>query len=313
MKTIILIIFSFSLIGCTTIPQGISPAAKPLVNDNGETIKYEVLGNTEGSASHFSLFNFIPFGRANIDDAINNAISTLNGDNLINSHYYVTQTFLFIGSSTSINVKGDVIKYTGTLESKQLSTNTIDDNVDTLGNKTHLSNNNYKNNSNNYSTSSSNFFKDVQHKVTLGSAVQGFAFDYTLIKPLNDFFFYSFGIGYKSVREKNTYTYGFGEYNYKSTYTNEFEVIPLTINIGANGKRILEKENIPVIPYASFGLAYLPPNDFDQIGFNLNIGAVYKIPNFYDIGVGLEYHYFESLTGREMGFSNLNLSFVYKP
>jgi len=124
--------------------------------------------------------------------------------------------------------------------------------------------------------------------------------------------FYSVGIGYK--RYSNEYSYGYRDYlgNYRQyTSTISYDIIPITINGGITGKTFLERENLPINPYVSFGLAYLPPNDFDQLGFNLSIGVVYNIPELHGIGLGLEYHYFESLTGWTMSFSNLNLSVLF--
>ena len=308
MKTLILVVFSISLIGCATIPQGIAPTAKPLINEKGKINTYVILGKGEGSASHFSLFGFIPFGRADIDEAIQNAIKSLNGDNLINTHYYVTTTWLLIGFSTEISVKGEVIKYKGTTDlKKQSSLNKVEENAE-VEEPFDKQNNKIKKftkyNTNLTPSNNIDFLKDAQHKVTLGSAVQGFALDYTLQKPINKFLYYSFGIGYKNISQD--FSYGYGEYRWDYTY--DFSIIPITINIGATGKTFLEKENLPINPYASIGLAYLPPEQWDEFGINLKIGAVYEIPELNNIGLGLEYQYFSGYDG----FSNLNLSFVYR-
>ncbi len=311
MRLLLAFILAITLIGCSTIPQGIAPSAKPLVNEKGETITYDILGQSEGSASHFSLFDFIPFGRTDIDEAIQNALIPLDGDNLINTHYYVTRTWWLIGTSTGITVKGDVIKYTGSkfIKRKVVINKEKVEKLDTNEIKQKVSKQTFKSNNQTTTAGISDFIKDAQHKVTLGSLLSGFAIDYTIRKPINKFLFYSFSLGIKNYSEE-VYT---NDRDYNWNYTIKETYVPITANIGVNGKTILEKENIPINPYASFGLAYLPPNDFDQIGYNLNFGAVYEIPGLKEIGVGLEYHYLKSLTGSERSFSNLNLSFIYSP
>ncbi len=309
MKILILVVFSISLIGCATIPQGIAPTAKPLINEKGKINTYEILGKGEGSASHFSLFGFIPFGRADIDEAIQNAIESLSGDNLINTHYYVTSTWLFIGNSTAINVNGDVVKYTGTTKLiKQSSGNQIKENAEVeepFDNQNNEIKKITKHSTNLTSYNIGDFLKDAQHKVTLGSAVRGLALDYTLQKPINKFLFYLFSIGYKYISQD--FSYGSGEYRWNYTYS--YSLIPITINIGASGKTFLAKENLLINPYVSIGLAYLPPEQWDAFGINLKLGAVYEIPAFHKIGLGLEYQYFSGYDG----FSNLNLSVVLRP
>lgn len=73
--------------------------------------EYEVLGKASGSASHFSLFFFLPLGKADIDAAVRKAIAQRDGDNLINVRYWQRASWALIGAVITIEVEGDVIKY----------------------------------------------------------------------------------------------------------------------------------------------------------------------------------------------------------
>lgn len=298
MKKFLSLILVSTLAGCASIPQGTAPSATPLVSENGISRSYEVLGRGEGSAGHFTLFGFIPFGRTDIDKAIHEAVATYQGDNLINVNYNVNSIFYFIGTFTSITVKGDVIKYTGAKVTE--SGQPAQTNVTT---------------SNTVSTPSI----PSNHKLTLGSAIDGLAFDYTLIKPINDYLFYSFSLGYKKYVYKESQPYYWGY-----TYENEYKInsFPIRINIGGIVKKPFD---LPVDAYASTGLAYIPLQSgnsskyvFDQVGLNLNLGVIYKL--IKNIACGVEYSYLKSfikykdfLEDKGLGFSNLNASVIYYP
>ncbi len=297
--------------GCSTIPQGITPSSSPLITENGTARSYDVLGTAEGSAGHFTLFGFIPFGKSDIDEAIQEAISKYNGDNLINVHYNIKSVFYLIGSYTSIKVYGDVIKYrnAGEVENKITGYNESSEAVDNTNIKQPRATG-YKSN----------------HKLTIGSAVDGFAADYTMINPVSDFLYYSFSIGYKNYSKTDSWSYGY--YNYDSSYTrysysieHSIDAIPVAINFGINAGKLISIP-YPINPYASIGVAYIPYSDggfeFNQVGFNFNIGADYRFTN--NIGVGLDYRYIKSVNETSgfidnagLGFSNLNVSVVYYP
>lgn len=296
MKTIfILILFSIWFIGCATIPQGTSPAASPLISEEGKPKTYEVLGKAEGSAGHFTLFGFIPFGRANIDAAIQEAVAQQQGDNLINVHYYINSAWYLIGSSTSITVKGDVIKYTlsGQATTPLSSSRKV---LPIMG-------------------------AGLFHRLAIGSAVDGFAADYTLGKSLGDYLLVSFSLGYKRYEKTETEYYFGGTYTFGSK--TEYNALPIAVNFGGSAKKALK---IPLNPYASVGVAYMPILDrnyigdsiWDQVGFNINVGVDYELAK--GIGVGLDYRYFKSLIKMDsylsetgVNFSNLSLSLVFYP
>lgn len=108
-RTLYLLVFILPIIlllGCSVMPAGITPAADDLANQ-----QYEVLGKANGSASHFSLFFFLPLGKADIDAAIREAIAKRGGDNLINVRYWQRASWALIGTIITIEVEGDVIKY----------------------------------------------------------------------------------------------------------------------------------------------------------------------------------------------------------
>lgn len=302
MKLLLLILLALSLVGCATIPQGTSPAASPLISEEGKPKTYEVLGKAEGSAGHFTLFGFIPFGRANIDAAIQEAVAQQQGDNLINVHYYVNSAWYLIGSSTSITVKGDVIKYTlsGQATTPLSSSRKV---LPIMG-------------------------AGLFHRLAIGSAVDGFAADYTISKNLGDYLLFSFSLGYKRYEKTETVTdssFG-GSFESKT----EYNAFPIAINFGGSAKNAL---NIPLNPYASAGIAYMPIYfstterfKWNQVGFNFNVGVDYEITK--GIGVGVDYRYFKSLTDLQASqsgyffsvpsqegvkFSNLSLSLVFYP
>ena len=108
-RTLYLLVFILPmlvLLGCSVMPAGMAPAADDLANQ-----EYEVLGKASGSASHFSLFFFLPLGKADIDAAVRQAIAQRDGDNLINVRYWQRASWALIGAVITIEVEGDVIKY----------------------------------------------------------------------------------------------------------------------------------------------------------------------------------------------------------
>jgi opacity protein-like surface antigen len=302
MRALLSIVFALSLIGCATIPQGTTPAASPLISAEGKAKSYEVIGKGEGSAGHFSLFGFIPFGRANIDAAIQDAVAQHQGDNLINVHYYVNSAFYLIGSSTSITVKGDVIKYSGVGVPAQPSSS--------------------------ISRTLPMGRGGLSHRLAIGSAIDGFGIDYSLNKSLSDYLLLSFTLGYKRYEktETETYTY-FGYYVFSYSYKTKYDVLPIALNIGSSAKKAL---TLPLNAYVSAGVAYMPLYSsyserfkWNQVGFNVNVGADYELAKGFALGV--DYRYFKSLTDLESSsgasgsnipgvkFSNLSLSVVFYP
>ena len=177
------------------------------------------------------------------------------------------------------------------------------------------------------------------HRFTLGSAINGFSADYSLIQPMNDFLYWSLNIGYKnySISGSSTGNYSYYNYNtgsysyypYSFPYDASFYTIPITFNFGVSAKSLINIPNIPLNPYASIGLAYVPmfgadqsgyssiDDRFDQVGINFNIGAEYLLVK--GLAVGLEYRYLKSFVdlpapvNSGLGFSNLNISLTYHP
>jgi hypothetical protein len=110
-----LLIFTFLIValasGCTVTPLGLSDASTPLDGTNGEPRSYQVLGKAEGSQGYFSLFGLIPFGNSDFRAAMDDATKKLNGDALINVRYWYRVSDYFVGTYSSIEVQGDVIKF----------------------------------------------------------------------------------------------------------------------------------------------------------------------------------------------------------
>jgi len=102
-----ILILAVVVTGCAVMPAGVAPSAHQM-----DTQLYQVLGKSSGEASHFTLFNIIPFGKADIEQAVQEAIRKKGGDNLINVRYWQKTTWVFIGYLTTFHVEGDVIKYT---------------------------------------------------------------------------------------------------------------------------------------------------------------------------------------------------------
>jgi len=109
----VLVPFVFVLLisGCSVIPLGLSDSSSPLENNDGSHRQYEVLGKAEGSQGYFTLFSLIPFGSPDFNLAISDATKKFNGDALVNVRYWYRVSNYFIGTYSSIEVEGDVIKF----------------------------------------------------------------------------------------------------------------------------------------------------------------------------------------------------------
>ena len=108
--TVLLMVVVF-IAGCSVIPIGLSYSSTPLENPDGSHAKYKILGKSEGSQGYFSLFSFIPFGETDFKEAIADATKKYNGDAMINVRYWHRSTNYIIGTYTSVQVEGDVIKF----------------------------------------------------------------------------------------------------------------------------------------------------------------------------------------------------------
>lgn len=116
----VLICGQLAFAGClsfTKHPGGIQSQAFEI---NGRS--YEVLGEAEGFSSSFTFFWLLPLmPPATLDEAIEEAIRSKGGDNLIDIHYYKERDVYFTGTVDAIRVKGRVIKYTnvGTVQKEK--------------------------------------------------------------------------------------------------------------------------------------------------------------------------------------------------
>lgn len=105
-------ILSFALIltGCLyskSHPAGIEPSAKFM-----ESLDYEVIGDGEGSTSSFTLFSVIRVTpNLNYGEAVDEAIKSRGGDNLIESIFTRERRVYIIGTVDIIHVKGKVVRY----------------------------------------------------------------------------------------------------------------------------------------------------------------------------------------------------------
>jgi hypothetical protein len=88
-------------------PVGIEPSAKLM-----ESTKYEIIGDGEGSASSFTLFSVIRVTpELNSSAAIDEAVKSRGGDNLIEAVFTKEKRVYIIGTVDIIHVKGKVVRY----------------------------------------------------------------------------------------------------------------------------------------------------------------------------------------------------------
>ena len=108
--SIFCILVSVLLSGClffNTRPTGIEPQAK-----NFDNKKYAILGEAEGQSSSFNLLWVIPVTpRINYDTAVNQAIESRKGDNLIEVRTWKERQVWILGFIEILYVRGKVIRY----------------------------------------------------------------------------------------------------------------------------------------------------------------------------------------------------------
>jgi len=77
-----------------------------------ESPYYEILGEAEGISSEYKFFwLFTVTSRANTNEAIDNAIKSKGGDNLIEAVITRESNVYIVGTVNNIYVKGKVIRY----------------------------------------------------------------------------------------------------------------------------------------------------------------------------------------------------------
>jgi hypothetical protein len=99
---------SILLNGCIyvkTHPAGLIPSA------HRASPSYETLGEAEGESSAFTLLWFAPVTTpVSVDTAINTAIRSKGGDNLIGASVWNEKQILIIGTIDTLYVKGTVVR-----------------------------------------------------------------------------------------------------------------------------------------------------------------------------------------------------------
>ena len=104
---IISIMLSAGCISFNAHPVGIQPSAK-----NMNSPYYEIIGEAEGISSEYKLFWLFPVtSKANTNEAIDNAIKSKGGDNLIETVITRETNIYIVGTVNNIYVKGKVIRY----------------------------------------------------------------------------------------------------------------------------------------------------------------------------------------------------------
>ncbi len=107
---LLMLIISTSAAGCLWLknhPLGIQDSAK----ETGG-LAYEILGEAEGESSSLRLFWIFPVTHViSYDEAINEAIRKLGGDNLIEVTSWKEKNIYLIGTVDVLRIKGKVIRY----------------------------------------------------------------------------------------------------------------------------------------------------------------------------------------------------------
>jgi len=88
-------------------PLGIEPNAKVM-----KSPEYEVIGEGEGTSSSFTIFSLLRVTpAADINEAVEEAVKSKGGDNLIEALFTRERRVYIIGTVDIIHAKGKVIRY----------------------------------------------------------------------------------------------------------------------------------------------------------------------------------------------------------
>ena len=101
------IMFSIGCLSFKARPAGIQPSAKDM-----QSPYYEIIGEAEGISSEYKFFWFFPVtSKASTNEAIDDAIRSKGGDNLIEAVITRESNVYMVGTVNNIYVKGKVIRY----------------------------------------------------------------------------------------------------------------------------------------------------------------------------------------------------------
>ena len=99
--------FTANCVYMRTQIKGIKDSAEPIENQ-----QYEVLNYATGKSSSFKLFWFIPVTpEINYNEAVDEAVLSGNGDNLIDVRLYGKKQVWILGTVDILYVEGKAIKY----------------------------------------------------------------------------------------------------------------------------------------------------------------------------------------------------------
>ncbi len=99
--------FSTGCVYMHTYATGIKDSAEPIENN-----QYNILNPVYGQSSSFRLFWFIPVTpRINYNEAVDEAVLSGNGDNLIDVRMYEKRQIWILGTVDILYVEGKAIKY----------------------------------------------------------------------------------------------------------------------------------------------------------------------------------------------------------
>lgn len=132
------------------------------------------------------------------------------------------------------------------------------------------------------------------------NVINGLGFNYGLILPFNDIIFGKITLGYRAYEDEIVRTYNLGGGNtFTSKYKIDHQFIPLIFSAGINTEEFLQTK-IPLNGVVWLGVGIysdVESNVWINFGWNMGIGAEYKvIPN---LALGIFYNYHKIFVGED--------------
>jgi hypothetical protein len=100
-----LILITTLLASCRTAPVAMAPSNTPLLDRKVEAN----LGKTSGSHSVWSLFGIWMFGRPDVEEAVKSAVTSKQGDALINVKCYQSIKWFIFFTIDTVTVEGEAV------------------------------------------------------------------------------------------------------------------------------------------------------------------------------------------------------------
>jgi len=109
LRNVVLAVLALSLtVGCVSNPGGVAPSTTPLAGK-----EYRLLGDTEGTDTHFALLGILPLSGSNTtQEAIDAAKARKGADALIDVTVDYHWEFWILFSRAVTTVRGKAIRFT---------------------------------------------------------------------------------------------------------------------------------------------------------------------------------------------------------